>query len=267
MEVTRGQSDRFEDYDPIFGRRLRLECGPHCRCCDRDRCAKEVNRERFYGESASERFYSLQRRPSCDDLNSRSKDLWARRFLDDRYRSDHFRDSAFGLWCSPPPRNGRLSSENNDARCHWRMSHKQSHSRSRSRSCGSRSHSFRTDRQNARRGRRRRSSISVPAGCGGKSATGGKPRGSHMVWGEHRCTLENVPPDMVGLELKELSRSYEWSKTLTFARTYRRGGTFYGMLEFTDPNDMRRAIGQFDGKMIEGSIAIVRCYEGNNYNM
>ena len=74
MEVKRGQSDRVEDYDPIFGRRLRLECGPHCRCCDRDRCAEEVNRERFYGESASERFYSLQRRPSCDDLNSRSKD-------------------------------------------------------------------------------------------------------------------------------------------------------------------------------------------------
>jgi len=86
-----------------------------------------------------------------------------------------------------------------------------------------------------------------------------------MVWGEHHCTLEHVPYDMVGLELKELAKKYDWSKSLTFARTYHRGPVCYGMLEFTDPQDMRAAIKSFNGRVIEGGTEKINAYEGNNY--
>eukprot|EP00406_Dinophysis_acuminata_P083032 CAMPEP_0179265708 /NCGR_PEP_ID=MMETSP0797-20121207/29042_1 /TAXON_ID=47934 /ORGANISM="Dinophysis acuminata, Strain DAEP01" /LENGTH=202 /DNA_ID=CAMNT_0020973923 /DNA_START=33 /DNA_END=641 /DNA_ORIENTATION=+ len=94
---------------------------------------------------------------------------------------------------------------------------------------------------------------------------GGGRRGSKMIWGEHKITLENVPMDMVGLELKELAEGFGW-KSLTFARTYRRGGINFGML-FTDRGDMENALRTFDGRVIEGSHAKLRVYEGDNYNM
>lgn len=87
-----------------------------------------------------------------------------------------------------------------------------------------------------------------------------------MVWGDHHLTLEHMPYDMVGLELKELARAYKWSKTMTFARTYRRGQVCYGMLEFTDKDDMHRAMKALEGKVIEGGTQKLRCYEGNNYH-
>lgn len=87
-----------------------------------------------------------------------------------------------------------------------------------------------------------------------------------MVWGDYHCTLENVPYDMVGLELKELAKGYAWSTTLTFARTYRRGLVCYGMLEFTSREDMRAAIQELDGRLIEGCRCKMRVYEGNNYH-
>lgn len=71
---------------------------------------------------------------------------------------------------------------------------------------------------------------------------------------------------MVGLELKELAKSYQWSKSMTFARTYKRGPVNYGMLEFTNEDDMHSALKELEGKMIEGSTKKMRCFEGNNYH-
>mmetsp|Transcript_93526 Transcript_93526/g.166383 ORF Transcript_93526/g.166383 Transcript_93526/m.166383 type:complete len:171 (+) Transcript_93526:60-572(+) len=99
-----------------------------------------------------------------------------------------------------------------------------------------------------------------------RKAGRGRGKASSMVWGQHQITLENVPYDMIGLELKELARTYPWSTSLTFARTYRRGQVGYGMLEFTDERDKKRAMEELDGQVIEGSSAKLRCYEGNFYH-
>lgn len=86
------------------------------------------------------------------------------------------------------------------------------------------------------------------------------------TYGEHKCTLENVPDDMPGIELKDLAKSYRWCRSLTFARTYRRGTVQYGLLEFTDPEDRDQAISELDGRMIEGCTSKLKAYAGSNYN-
>lgn len=106
-----------------------------------------------------------------------------------------------------------------------------------------------------------------PRGQGPAGRAGGASRRrSKMVWGEHKITLQNVPLDMVGLELRELAEGYAW-KSLTFARTYKRGSVNFGMLEFSDRADMLDAMKTFDGRMIEGATEKLRVYEGDNYNM
>lgn len=139
-----------------------------------------------------------------------------------------------------------------------------------------RSHSQQSRSRHRRRRRRggggkttaRDSSTITSKNNGSYHVAGGNKssRSSAMVWGQHHLTIEHVPYDMVGLEFKELARSYDWSKSMTFARTYRRGPVCYGMLEFTNEEDMRSAFTELEGKMIEGSTQKMRCFEGNNYH-
>lgn len=91
------------------------------------------------------------------------------------------------------------------------------------------------------------------------------PRGlSTPVVGKHRITIENIPEDMGWLELKDLGREY--GPTVTFSRTYKRGITSYGMIEFEKAEDAKRCISELDGRRIQGGTIPMRVTEGDSYN-
>uniref|UniRef100_A0A7S4Q4I6 RRM domain-containing protein n=1 Tax=Alexandrium monilatum TaxID=311494 RepID=A0A7S4Q4I6_9DINO len=78
--------------------------------------------------------------------------------------------------------------------------------------------------------------------------------------GRHKITIANLPEDMSWLELKDLGRDY--GPSLTFARTYRKGSSYYGMLEFKDRMDADRVISEMNNRRVQGSKERLQAYYG-----
>lgn len=78
--------------------------------------------------------------------------------------------------------------------------------------------------------------------------------------GRHKITIENLPEDMSWLELKDLGRDY--GPSLTFARTYRQGGGYFGMLEFKDRADADRVISELNNRRVQGSKERLHAHYG-----
>lgn len=101
------------------------------------------------------------------------------------------------------------------------------------------------------RGERSRS----PRNDGGVVRMAGK-----VPMGRYKITVEHIPEDMSWLELKDLGRDF--GPSLTFARTYRYRGNWYGMLEFKDRTDAERVIRELDNRRVQGSNERLRAYMG-----
>jgi len=69
--------------------------------------------------------------------------------------------------------------------------------------------------------------------------------------GRHKVGIENLPEDMTWLELKDLGRDY--GPSLTFARTFRQNGGYFGMLEFKDKADALKVFRELDNRRVQGS--------------
>jgi len=80
----------------------------------------------------------------------------------------------------------------------------------------------------------------------------------------HQVTLENIPDDMSWEELKDLGKQYGVS--VTFARTFRRGSTFVGVLEFSDPVDSKHCAQKLNGRRMEDGSSAMRVYEGEMWS-
>lgn len=80
----------------------------------------------------------------------------------------------------------------------------------------------------------------------------------------HQVTIENIPDDMSWLELKDLGKQY--GPSVSFSRTYRRGSTFLGTLEYAEAADASRCIQALNGRRIQGGAEPMRAYEGNAWN-
>lgn len=63
------------------------------------------------------------------------------------------------------------------------------------------------------------------------------------------------------LELKDLGREY--GPTVTFSKTYRRGNSFFGVLDYADAADARRCAKELDGRRMQGGTLPMRVYEGD----
>lgn len=63
-------------------------------------------------------------------------------------------------------------------------------------------------------------------------------------------TVENIPPDMAWLELKNLGRMYGF---VAHARTFRENGVCCGALEFSSQDVLEKAVAALEGQIIEGS--------------
>jgi len=63
-------------------------------------------------------------------------------------------------------------------------------------------------------------------------------------------TVENIPPDMAWLELKNLGRMYGF---VAHARTFRENGVCCGALEFSRQDVLEKACEALEGQIIEGS--------------
>lgn len=85
--------------------------------------------------------------------------------------------------------------------------------------------------------------------------------GAPPIAGQHRITIENIPEDMSWLELRDVGTDF--GATVTFSRTYQRGETFLGMLEFADLSDARRVMSELDGRRMEGATIPMRVREGD----
>lgn len=66
------------------------------------------------------------------------------------------------------------------------------------------------------------------------------------------------------LELKDLGRMY--GASVTFSRTYARGSSSFGMIEFADARDAQRCIDELDGRRIQGCTVPMRVVEGDSWN-
>lgn len=84
------------------------------------------------------------------------------------------------------------------------------------------------------------------------------------IVGRHRITIEHIPEDMNWLELKDLGLGF--GSSVTFSRTYRRGSSSFGMLEYSDPRDARRCAEELDGRRMEDGKAAMRIHEGDLWN-
>jgi len=78
--------------------------------------------------------------------------------------------------------------------------------------------------------------------------------------GRHKITIENLPGDMTWSELKDLGRDY--GASLTFSRTYRHRGQYYGMLEYADAAEADHAIRELDNRRVQGAKEKLRAYMG-----
>lgn len=93
---------------------------------------------------------------------------------------------------------------------------------------------------------------------------GGSQRESHYgpkpseLQGKFRVKIEKLPEDMGWQELKALGTGFAKSGTCTFSRTMR---DQTGILEFTTPEDMNRAIDELDGRRFVDSNTKCKAYE------
>lgn len=71
--------------------------------------------------------------------------------------------------------------------------------------------------------------------------------------------IQNLPPDMSWLELKNLGRMYGY---VAYARCYRDQGLFCGALEFSKVEDKERVVKALDGQMIQGCSQPLKVLEG-----
>mmetsp|Transcript_152585 Transcript_152585/g.489312 ORF Transcript_152585/g.489312 Transcript_152585/m.489312 type:complete len:426 (+) Transcript_152585:70-1347(+) len=76
--------------------------------------------------------------------------------------------------------------------------------------------------------------------------------------GRHRVTIENIPDDMSGLELRDLGLQY--GASVASARTYRRGQLAVGVLEFAEGRDARRCTKTLEGRRMEGATLKMRAF-------
>lgn len=79
--------------------------------------------------------------------------------------------------------------------------------------------------------------------------------------GHHKVTIEGIPNDMSWMELKDLGTEY--GKSLSFARTYRQGNRYFGMLEYRDIDDAERAIRELDKRRVQGGSERLRATYGD----
>lgn len=70
--------------------------------------------------------------------------------------------------------------------------------------------------------------------------------------------IERLPEDMGWQELKGLGSKFAKTGQCTFSRTNR---DRTGVLEFTDREDMEKAISELDGRRFSGSDERVKAYE------
>jgi len=70
--------------------------------------------------------------------------------------------------------------------------------------------------------------------------------------GKCKCQLENLPPEMTWMDLKNLARKMRGGEEVTFARTFDDRGVPCGMLEFETRDGMKELIRHLDGKRING---------------
>lgn len=120
-----------------------------------------------------------------------------------------------------------------------------SHSRDRGRGRGRDRRSPSYDR----RGRGRRS-FSRDRGRGGRGRDY-ESRG-RVPKGDYKLTLENLPPDMTWMDLKQLGKKYGGHFGVTFARTWDEGRTHFGLVEFKDREAMLDCLDSLDGHRING---------------
>jgi len=112
------------------------------------------------------------------------------------------------------------------------------------------------------RSRRRRSYSRDAGGRGDRS--GGYERGAgrrggrdyesrgRVPKGDYKLTLENLPPDMTWMDLKQLGKKYGGHFGVTFARTWDEGRTHFGLVEFKDREAMLDCLDSLDGHRING---------------
>merc|ERR1719219_2318451 len=70
--------------------------------------------------------------------------------------------------------------------------------------------------------------------------------------GKYKCELENLPPEMTWMDLKNLARKMRGGNSITFARTFEQNRVPCGLLEFESRGAMEDLIKDLDGKRING---------------
>lgn len=130
---------------------------------------------------------------------------------------------------------------------------------SRERSCQRRRSRFSESRARSNEGPGRPSDYTPPPPPG--SAEHALYESSAIEWrAKHlSITVENIPPDMAWLELKNLGRMYGF---VAHARTFRENGVCCGALEFSRQDVLDKACEALEGQIIEGSRRPLRVRVG-----
>lgn len=84
------------------------------------------------------------------------------------------------------------------------------------------------------------------------------PRSSDVQQGKYRVQVERLPEDMGWQELKETGSTFARRGQCSFARTNR---DRTGILEYTDIDDMRKAIDELNGRRFAGARDRMIAYE------
>jgi len=123
----------------------------------------------------------------------------------------------------------------------------------------SRDRSF--DRYRSRsRGRRRNKSRSRSRRKGDRGNDRG--RRGQIPKGKYKIMLENLPPEMTWMDLKQIGRKFGGSDSVTFARTWNEGNMLKGILEFTTQDALDDCFDNLHDHKINGFR--VKCKEISN---
>jgi len=102
---------------------------------------------------------------------------------------------------------------------------------------------------------RRRRSYSRERNDHGRGSRGGRDRyetRGRVPKGDYKLTLENLPPDMTWMDLKQLGKKYGGHFGVTFARTWDEGRVHFGLVEFKDREAMQDCRESLDGHRVNG---------------